>query len=82
MRTTVTKEIAESLKHGAIVYHKTLKQGPKNARIPLRVRITGKCQTWKRAPNDFRLPVKWGFKQCWAIDQNNAHEWEVNKDQN
>lgn len=82
MRTTVTKEIAESLKRGTIVYHKTLKQGSKGARVPMRVRVTGKCQTWKRTPSDFRLPVKWGLKQSWAIDRYNAHEWEVNQDRN
>jgi hypothetical protein len=77
MAETVTKEIAMAAKHGDIFHHKTLKQGPKNAREPLRVRVSGKCQTWKRTPNHFRLPVKWGFYQSWAIDHNNCREWET-----
>jgi hypothetical protein len=74
---TVTKEIAMNAKHGDIFYHKTLKQGPKGNRIPMHVRVTGKCQTWKRSPNDFRLPIKWGFKECWAIDHHNCGEWST-----
>jgi hypothetical protein len=25
-------------------------------------RVNGKCKTWKRRPNDWRLPIKWGFR--------------------
>jgi hypothetical protein len=68
MAETVTKEIAMQAKHGDIFQSKTLKQGPKGVRVPLSVRVTGKCQTWKREPKRFRLPVKWGFYESWAID--------------
>jgi hypothetical protein len=75
MAETVTKEIAMAARHGDIFQSKTLMQGPKGKRVPLRVRVTGKCQTWKRTPRDFRLPVKWGFYQSWAIDQDNCGDW-------
>jgi hypothetical protein len=76
MPQTVTKEIAMQAKHGDIFQSKTLKQGPKGVRVPLSVRVTGKCQTWKREPKRFRLPVKWSFYESWAIDDLNCGDWE------
>lgn len=76
MAETVTKEIAMQAKHGDIFQSKTLMQGPKGNRIPLRVRVSGKCQTWKRTPLNFHLPVKFGLYESWAIDQNNCGDWE------
>jgi hypothetical protein len=76
MAETVTKEIAMAAKHGDIFQSKTLKQGPKNNRIPLRVRVTGKCQTWKRSPLHFRLPIKFGLRESWAITHDNCYDWE------
>lgn len=72
---TVTKEIAMNAKNGDIFYNRTLKQGPKGNRMALHVRVSGKCQTWVRRANNFRLPVKHGLYQSWSIDQNNCHEW-------
>jgi hypothetical protein len=72
---TVNKEIAINAKHGQMFYHKSLKQGPKKARIALRVRVTGKCQTWVRRATEFRLPIKFGFYQSWAITHENCHDW-------
>jgi hypothetical protein len=79
MAETITKEIAMSLKHGDMVYHKILKQGPKGARVPIRARVSGRCQTWKRTSNRFCVPIKWGLYESWSIDQNNMHEWEIMK---
>ena len=42
----------------------------------MRVRVNGKCKTWKTRPNDFCLPVKHGLYTYGYIDQNNAAEWE------
>ena len=39
------------------------------------VRVNGACKTWKTRPNDFRLPVKYGFRECGYIDQDNASDW-------
>lgn len=38
-----------------------------------RVRVNGRCQTWKTRPEAFRLPVKYGFRECSAIEPHNAH---------
>ena len=44
---------------------------------PLRARRNGKTKTWKTRPGEFRVPVKYGLKQCFYIESINAHEWEV-----
>lgn len=36
------------------------------------VRVSGKCQTWKSRPEDFRLPVKYGMYESLAITPDNA----------
>lgn len=42
---------------------------------PLRCRVNGKCKTWKTRPSEFRLPVKYGLKDCFYITHENANEW-------
>jgi hypothetical protein len=44
---------------------------------PVRARAMGKCQTWKTRPDEFRLPVKYGLKQSFYIDNINAADWSV-----
>ena len=68
----ITKQQAVDARHGDIFHHvsETNADG-----TPLRVRVTGKCKTWKRDTNRFRLPVKYGLKQSLAIDQDNANQW-------
>lgn len=44
---------------------------------PLQVRRTGKTQTWKTRPNDFKVPVKFGLYESAYITHLNAHEWNV-----
>jgi len=50
----------------------------KNAdKTPVRCRANGTCQTWKTRPDDFKLPVKYGLKECFYITPANAGDWEV-----
>lgn len=50
----------------------------KNAdNTPVRARRNGKTQTWKTRPLEFRIPVKYGLKQCFNITPENADEWNV-----
>lgn len=44
---------------------------------PLRCRINGKMKTWKTRPADFRLPVKYGLRQCFYITPENLSEWRL-----
>lgn len=53
-------------------YHCTLRNADGTA---VRCRVNGKCKTWQRRPDDFRLPVKYGLKQCFYITPANADEW-------
>lgn len=70
----ITKAIAESLRPGTILHHlsKTNADG-----TPLRARVNGKCQTWKTRPNEFRLPVKYGLKECFNITHESGAYWTV-----
>ncbi len=69
---TITKEMAVSAHHRQEFHHKTLKNADGTA---LRCRVNGKCKTWKTREDDFRLPVKYGLRECFYINHNNAHEW-------
>ncbi len=42
---------------------------------PVRCRASGKCQTWKTRPNEFKLPVKHGLRDSFYITPENAHDW-------
>lgn len=44
---------------------------------PVRCRANGKVKRWKTRPTEFRLPVKYGLKQCFYITPHNAHEWTL-----
>lgn len=58
-------------------YHKTLRyqRRGKPTGPPLECRANGVCKTWKTRPSDFRLPVKYGLRDCFYITPDNAHEW-------
>jgi hypothetical protein len=57
-------------------YHRRMKYKGADAR-PLEARRNGRTKTWKRRPNEFRIPVKYGMYEYFNIDQNNAHEWST-----
>jgi hypothetical protein len=46
---------------------------------PVRCRVNGKCKVWKRDPQRFSLPVKYGMKQCFYLDELTAHLWVVGR---
>lgn len=54
--------------------HKTLKNADGSA---MRCRASGKCQTWKTRPNEFKLPVKYGLYNSFYITETNADDWNV-----
>ena len=47
------------------------------AKTPLQVRRTGKTQTWKTRPNEFKIPVKYGLYESTYITHLNCNEWNV-----
>ncbi len=47
---------------------------------PVRARRNGKTRTWKTRPGLFQIPVKYGLKSCFYIDNfeyQNAGDWNV-----
>lgn len=70
----ITKEIAVNSQYRQIFHHVSLKNGDGS---PTRCRVNGKCKTWVKSPENFRLPVKYGLKTCFYIDQDSAAEWEI-----
>lgn len=72
----MTKTDATEATHGVIFYHET-KINADNT--PMRVRVTGKCKTWKTRPNEFKLPVARGLYEHGYITHENSQEWNVNE---
>lgn len=71
----ITKNIAVRLRYRDELWHKDLRS---RDGTPVRCRVNGKCQTWKRFPRDedFRLPVKYGLRECFYISNNRANHHE------
>jgi hypothetical protein len=44
---------------------------------PAKCRRTGKTQTWKTRPNDFKVPVKYGLYESGYITQETAADFSV-----
>lgn len=70
----IDKEKAITLRHGQILHHNTLTMSNGE---PLRVRVSGKCQTWRTRPTEFRVPVKFGLYRSDAITHENGEYWSV-----
>lgn len=71
----ITKELAVSLNYRNELHHVSLKNADKT---PVRCRVNGVCKTWKTRPAEFKLPVKYGLKECFYITENNAADWTIN----
>lgn len=65
----ITKAIALTLRHGEILHHVSQKNADGS---PQRWRVSGRCQTWKRDPNRFRLPIKHGLYNHDAVTETTA----------
>jgi hypothetical protein len=63
---------AINAQHGQIFYHVTSRNADGTAS---RVRVSGRCKTWKTRPEQFSLPVKHGLYVHLKITQDNAHEF-------
>lgn len=73
----LTIELLNNLHYGTTLYH----QSQRNADgSPVRCRINGKLKTWKRDPNRFEIPVKYGLKDCFYITNESAIDWCINEE--
>lgn len=71
----ITKDIAKNLRGGTELRHKKLKNADGISAV--RCRVNGQCKVWATRPNDFKLPVKYGLKDCFYITPDNAADWET-----
>lgn len=63
----------EDLKSGQReFYHRTLRDSKGH---PVRARINGKMQEWKRQPNKFKQPMMYGTHKFFYITEDNLGEW-------
>lgn len=49
----------------------------KNGITPIEVRRNGATKTWKRQPDKFKIPVKYGMYEFFYITDADAAEWSV-----
>jgi len=70
----ITKRQAMQACYRQEFHHVSLKNADET---PVRCRVNGACKVWKTRPNDFRLPVKYGLKECFYITPDNATDWNV-----
>jgi len=71
----ITKATALILKHKTIV-HSTDGCATKITKW----RVNGECQTWKREPLRFRLPIKFGLYLFWEINECNCYLFHLEDD--
>ena len=65
---------AVNAQHGQIFYHKYALNADGSAR---RVRVSGKCKTWKTRPTQFSLPVKFGLYTSLRITDQTCEDFLV-----
>jgi len=70
----MTKADLHGLPFGATLHHKTATNADGS---PMRCRVNGKLRLWKRDPDRFQLPVKYGLKTCFYITAANINDWEL-----
>lgn len=68
----ITKEQATALPVGQTLYHATARNYDGSA---LRARVNGACKTWARRPDEWRLPLKHGLKNCFYVYDYTATDW-------
>lgn len=68
----ITKQIAMNASYRQKFHHINLKNADGT---PVRCRVNGKCKTWVKTPENWRLPVKHGLKMCFYLDQDSGINW-------
>lgn len=68
----ITKAQAIELRHGQELHVEELcftRVGPRGGKTTNRVvwRVSGRPQTWKTRPDEFRVPIKWGLRESNAL---------------
>jgi hypothetical protein len=64
----------ESVATATEFWHRTARD---SRGYPVRCRKNGQLKLWKTRPTEFRLPVKYGLKECFYLTEFNASDWVV-----
>jgi len=70
----ITASQAKGLRHGQYVY--LVGQYDSNGQ-PSKARVSGKVQTWKTRPNDFKVPLKRGLYDTGYLPPSNADRFTL-----
>jgi hypothetical protein len=70
----VNRANVETLSYRQTLYHRFERNADGSAK---RCRVNGKVKLWKKSPQAFRLPVKWGLKHCFYLTQQNGSGWST-----
>jgi hypothetical protein len=73
----VTIDEATRLSYGQWLHHVSQMQGGRGQLAPLRVRVNGLPQTWKRDPSRIRVPVKWGMRGYGQLFAGDLADWHL-----
>jgi hypothetical protein len=68
----ITKQQVATLQLGTILYYVRAVNADKR---PVRAKINGRPQFWKRSPERFRLPMKHGIRDTFQLTNANACDW-------
>ena len=66
----ITIEQAKRLKPGQILYHTKNRNADGT---PQRWKVNGKVKTWKTRPDEIRIPVKNGLRNCDYVTEQSLH---------
>lgn len=66
----LTLSQAKKLSPGDMLYHRINKNADDT---PQRWRVNGKVKTWKTRPNDVKIPVKQGLRNCDYLTEECLH---------
>lgn len=69
----MTREEASLIERGDLLYHRTARQGGKQA-VPARAKVTS-IQTWVRSPERIAIGLKHGLYQTFRIDETELGNW-------
>jgi hypothetical protein len=80
----ITLEQAKKLQHGHIVHAGACRiikgsRGGYSTKI-VRLRVSGKLLTWKRSPERWELPLKYGLYDSYRLTDRNAQDFHLEEE--
>lgn len=80
----ITIDQAKSLRYGDVIHGGvcSVRRGPRGSKAYkiLRFRVSGMLRTWKRSPEKFELPLKYGLYGYGRMTERNAWNFHLDVD--